>query len=228
MQKSSKTRLEENRNKVINNITDELSQDLLPKSENSLGIEFSDKEKIHAKDEKKTNQDSYDEVHGRLYKMTHENTIPWRNYIIYGLLLTMLTCAFTFSRYASQLTSTDSVTVAGFKYSIVGESGTDVTVTESVLSKTLNAISFGETESEAKTYTFTVDNKSDVTILVTPSCTGELNGFTITFDKSSTNPLEVAMGMNGTITMTVTPPASGTDTVTAENVELKFDVVQKD
>ena len=78
-----------------------------------LDINFSDASKI-GDEEQKSNQEAYEESRGKLYDMTHKNTIPWRNYIVYIVIISLLTTAFTFSKYMSGANGSGSAAVAKF------------------------------------------------------------------------------------------------------------------
>lgn len=226
--------------KVKNN--EDLSKYIPSDYESPLGIEYSKKEtKV-----KKSNQDSYDEVHGSLYKMAHNNTIPWRNYLIYGILLTLLTCAFTFSKYASQLTSQEAkATVAGFGYTIQCEPGEgfydDIKITdENTLDSSQEELDFSD--EDVRVYKLKIHNSSDVTVTVTPSYTlggnkPDTGDFDVSFyDNANTSSKEmgenayitIPVGQSKYIYMKIDSSSIKKKGTHERTLNLKFDVVQVD
>ena len=92
---------------------------------NKLDISFKDAGRTDDNKDYESNQDAYEKNHGKLYEMTHSNTIPWKNYVVYIVLLSLLTCVFTFSKYMSNAGGVSTVAVA--KFNVVTEGSLDDT-----------------------------------------------------------------------------------------------------
>ena len=162
-----KKSIEDNKKELIDEITEIVEREDSP-SEDSLGISFA-KDGINKPAMKvESNQDSYNETHGKVYKMTHENTIPWRNYLIYGIILTMLSCCVCFAKYISFFSTNTSATVASFSYKINGQYGNQVIIQNSDWKDGVsNTVSFDA--SDDALFVFDVVNESDVAVKVTPA-----------------------------------------------------------
>ena len=162
-----KKSIEDNKKELIDEITEIVEREDSP-SEDSLGISFA-KDGINKPAMKvESNQDSYDATHGSLYKMTHENTIPWRNYLIYGIILTMLSCCICFAKYINAFSGANQARVANFSYSISGSDSTDVIISGSKWNDGKdNTYSFDDID-EAY-FTFDIENKSEVPVKVIPT-----------------------------------------------------------
>lgn len=138
-----------------------------------LDISFSDASKIGDK-KSGSNQEAYEKAHGKLYDMTHKNTIPWRNYVVYIVLLTMLTCCFTYSKYVSGATgSSSNAVVASFKVETVADSDLEVEVSNNINNGTIKFD--GIFDISEKTYAITAKNYSEVGVWLTWSCTSNNN-----------------------------------------------------
>ncbi len=122
-----------------------------------------------------SNQEAYEESHGKIYEMTHNNTVPWRNWAFYMILVSMLTVCFTFAKYASFASSdAETAAVASFNVSVTGSASSDAIVTASVNNSTgstpgdINIIFTKDSpKGTTRTITFTVENKSDVVAKIT-------------------------------------------------------------
>ena len=128
-----------------------------------VNINFSDASKI-GEDVEKTNQQAYEESHGKLYDMTHKNTVPWRNWIFYIALISMLTCCFTFSKYVSSSSGSSSAVIARFEV----DCEHDITATVEMDGNTYPKMDFAGGifttsggSGASKTATFTAKNSSD-------------------------------------------------------------------
>lgn len=127
-----------------------------------------------------SNQEAYEESHGKLYDMTHNNTVPWRNWAFYLILLSMLTVCFTFAKYASFASGDAQAAVASFnvsinatkqiaddtKITITNPDGKDITDTSNSNDIEIIMGETGDNDSE-KTVRFTVTNSSDVSVIIT-------------------------------------------------------------
>ena len=145
---------------------------------NKLNISFENADRTDDNKEYKSNQEAYEKNHGKLYDMTHGNTIPWKNYVVYFVLLSLLTTVFTFSKYVSGANMSGDAVVAKFGFTISGKEleKNDVEIFEG------DEDHWNETDYELadkhhvfeiedkKVFKFTINNYSDVSIDVTPSC----------------------------------------------------------
>lgn len=206
-----------------------------------VNINFSDASKI-GEDIEKTNQQAYEESHGKLYDMTHKNTIPWRNWIFYIALISMLTCCFTFSKYVSSSSGSSSAVIARFEV----DCAHNITATITMDNKTYPKMDFAGGifatsggNGNSKTATFTAKNSSDVDVYLTweisgaPSVTANLSRATIGSKDASAEKLYLpAATTEGgriipstrEITLTVTPNSSGNGKEKL-NISFKFDQV---
>jgi len=121
-----------------------------------------------------SNQEAYEESHGKIYEMTHNNTVPWRNWAFYLILLSMLTVCFTFAKYASFASGDAQAAVAKFDVVVTGSASSDTIVTASVNNPTDSTpgdidiiFTKDSPKGTTKTITFTVKNDSDVTTKIT-------------------------------------------------------------
>lgn len=150
---------------------------------NKLDINFKDAGRTDDNKDYESNQDAYEENHGKLYEMTHKNTIPWKNYVVYFVLLSLLTTVFTFSKYMSGANVSGEAVVAKFKYTISGKSNLNVVIEPNA---DYDANKF-DLDSDETAFVFDVKNESDVTVKVTPSCraaTGDNKGYLFSFNES--------------------------------------------
>ena len=147
---------------------------------NKLNISFENTDRTDDNKEYKSNQEAYEKNHGKLYDMTHKNTIPWKNYVVYFVLLSLLTTVFTFSKYMSGGNFSGEAIIAKFDYVISGNelSKSDVKIIENNIQKIKDETYEVE---DAKVFEFTVKNTSDVTIDVKPTCTS-ITGSNLKFD----------------------------------------------
>lgn len=161
--------------------------DVPPRSK--LDISFKDAGRTDDNKDYKSNQDAYEENHGKLYDMTHKNTIPWRNYVVYFVLLSLLTTVFTFSKYMSGANLSGDAIVAKFDYVISGNEldKSDVLINNNIWQP--NTQTEFEIEDDYKVFEFTVQNKSDVTIDVMPECASTTEGskFEFSFKNKGTD-----------------------------------------
>ena len=156
---------------------------------NKLDISFKDAGRTDDNKDYESNQDAYEKNHGKLYDMTHKNTIPWRNYVVYLVLLSMLTCVFTFSKYMSGSNGNSTATIARFNVVISGElNKKDFTVNPSSPSITTDALVFEEGVGSV-TFDIVVSSTSEVPVNVTVS--QDEVAYKGTFDKSTAR-LEMA------------------------------------
>ena len=140
---------------------------------NKLNISFENAGRIDDNKEYKSNQEAYEKNHGKLYDMTHKNTIPWRNYVVYIVLLSLLTCVFTFSKYMSSASGTSNAVVASFNV----ECAHNITATVKMEdNNTYPLINFDAVyDLVEKKYTFIAKNKSDVAVYLTWEISGADN-----------------------------------------------------
>ena len=122
-----------------------------------------------------SNQEAYEESHGKIYEMTHNNTVPWRNWAFYLILVSMLTVCFTFAKYASFASGDAQAAVAKFDIVVTGSASqeTEVTVkdfvnpTDSSDGNITNIFKENTAAGATETITFEVANNSDVTTKIT-------------------------------------------------------------
>ncbi len=224
---------------------------------NKLDISFKDTGRTDDNKDYESNQDAYEENHGKLYDMTHKNTVPWKNYIVYFVLLSLLTTVFTFSKYMSGANLSGDAVVAKFGFTISGKElgKNDVKIFEGN-EDNWNADDYELKDGhhvfeieDKKVFKFTVNNYSDVTIDVIPSCASEKEDSKYSFsffqdDKTTTSLLEYEQGSQaGKPYMRIAPvtdsennykdiyllvDSTAVDTDTAENLVLDFYVEQVD
>jgi len=194
----------------------------------ALDIKFTDTSKI-GDTKSKTNQEAYEKAHGKLYDMTHKNTVPWKNWVVYIVLISMLSCCFTYSKYMSNGNGVSSVTVAKFSYKI-SANVSGVTIDANNNMPSTPTITFDN--DDVQSFDFTVNNYSDVAVNVYPAAenTGK---FSVSFKNksnsatlSSSQPMQLASGASGVITMYINP--SGADNKSSSSMSLKFKVDQVD
>ncbi len=143
----------------------------------NLNISFADADKL-GDEVTLSNQEAYEESHGKIYEMTHNNTVPWRNWAFYMILVSMLTVCFTFAKYASFASGDAQAAVASFNVSVnatkqIAEdtnitistpAGKDITDTSN---NTDIRIVMGDDNDSEKTVRFTISSSSDVAVKVT-------------------------------------------------------------
>lgn len=135
---------------------------------NKLNISFENAGRIDDNKEYKSNQEAYEKNHGKLYDMTHKNTIPWRNYVVYIVLLSMLTCVFTFSKYMSGTTGSGTAAVAKFEVITKGGLTTD-NISVDANSSTPNINLDFEKNDTSKAFYIKVTSNSEVDVNITVS-----------------------------------------------------------
>lgn len=158
-----------------------------------------------------SNQEAYEESHGKIYEMTHNNTVPWRNWAFYLILLSMLTVCFTFAKYASFASGDAQTAVASFNVSVIGSAASTATIGVDPTSITDPgdgtgniSVTFAADSPEAATatITFNVTNNSDVTVKVlNPNWSSPNNYHSVSFSGCGNN---IAAHGQGTFTMTIT------------------------
>ncbi len=98
-------------------------------------------------------------------KKKSKNTIPWRNYLVYLMIITSLSCCVTFSKYITTASGGGSGTVAKFDVGLYRLNSYNGTVNTTYGD---SAIDYGKatfkTTSQNYTYFFRVVNNSDVTV----------------------------------------------------------------
>lgn len=226
------------RNTNIESLTDEYidsavkvhvkASDVPPRE--NLNISFADADKL-GDEVTLSNQEAYEESHGKLYDMTHNNTVPWRNWAFYIILLSMLTVCFTFAKYASFASGDAQAAVAKFDIAVAGDAAgaTNVTIVDPVgnNSGTVN-ITFNEDNDGPQTITFRVTNNSDVTTHITSvecKLTSDSGNHTVTPTYDTGNIPSVDNVNNyKDFTLTITKSdtsatASGTLTIKVEQVD---------
>ncbi len=94
-----------------------------------------------------------------------KNTIPWRNYLVYLMIITSLSCCVTFSKYITTASGGDAGTIAKFDVGLYLLNSYNGTVNTAYGD---SAIDYGKatfkTTSQNYTYYFRVVNNSDVTV----------------------------------------------------------------
>ncbi len=157
-----------------------------------------------------------------------KNTIPWRNYLVYLMIITSLSCCVTFSKYITEVSGGGSGTVASFNvsaYLVDGSNNKTYTFSESSNSFPLEF----RTANELQTYYLLVENKSDVTVDAIFNITNaENHKFEIaTTDGTAVingNTVEIGAGKSKTIELfffgaTKTVTDNATLTITVEQVD---------
>lgn len=141
-----------------------------------LDISFKDTPRLDDDKDYKSNQEAYEKNHGKLYEMTHNNTIPWKNYVVYFVLLSLLTTVFTFSRYMSFGNFSEEAKIASFAYTINATKmkRSDVAAIKIIESndwKSGVSNKFVLDGVDLEIFEFSIINNGEVTIDVTPSKT---------------------------------------------------------
>ena len=207
---------------------------------NKLNISFENADRTDDNKEYKSNQEAYEKNHGKLYDMTHKNTIPWKNYVVYIVLLSLLTCVFTFSKYMSGTTGSSDAVVASFKVDVVGDSACNITASSPTIKLAGGYLGAGSSQE----IVFTAQNSSDVAVYLTWSCDNSsnctINSFTRVDGKIDEDPSDSKLYIKpatcdagGTIIpstrkvkLKLTTPESGEDA--AGNLKLSFVFEQVD
>lgn len=105
-----------------------------------------------------------------------KNTIPWRNYLVYLMIITSLSCCVTFSKYITEVSGGGSGTVAKFdvQLNLMNQNGT---VAQAYTNTTVDYSSGGtvvrhffKSKGESGSEWLQVVNNSDVTVKVTFNC----------------------------------------------------------
>jgi len=153
-----------------------------------------------------SNQEAYEESHGKIYEMTHNNTVPWRNWAFYLILVSMLTVCFTFAKYASFASGDAQAAVAKFDVQVVGSSAADnVTIGTAQSYDGDISVVFGESgdNDATKAVTFTVTNNSDVTIKIANVVWADKNAPTHTTRFIYNSSANIAPNNTGTVTLEI-------------------------
>ena len=148
---------------------------------NKLNISFENADRTDDNKEYKSNQEAYEKNHGKLYDMTHNNTIPWKNYVVYLVLLSLLTTVFTFSKYLSGANGNTSASIA--KFNVVTSYNLDDKDFEVTPTETAKDLIFLEDEAGPKSIPITVTSDSEVSVKVTVKQT---NSAFATFNETKT------------------------------------------
>ena len=190
---------------------------------NKLDISFKDAGRTDDNKDYESNQDAYEKNHGKLYEMTHNNTIPWKNYVVYLVLLSLLTTVFTFSKYMSGANSSSSASIAKFNvvtsYNLDDE---DFEVTSTGMTKDLI---FLEDEAGPKSIPITVTSDSEVSVKITVKQTN--TAFTA-FNETKTIAYN-ATNKTATFNYSLAKPSTSGKSLTSDKLyydcgQLKFDV----
>ena len=175
---------------------------------NKLNISFENAGRIDDNKEYKSNQEAYEKNHGKLYDMTHKNTIPWKNYVVYLVLLSLLTTVFTFSKYMSGINANSAAAVAKFNVQTSGAINSDNFTIVPVTDDKANAsIYFNENDTSGQTIKIKVLSYSEVPVKVTISQTN--TNFTGSFN-NTTFDLGISNGTvatEGTVTYAMDVPS---------------------
>lgn len=101
-----------------------------------------------------------------------KNAIPWRNYLVYLLIITSLSCCVTFSKYISEVKPSGVAHAADFSISVINKDETNfwnnyggLDATAYVTANTMKSYEFDPTM-EAQAYTITIQNNSHVPVQV--------------------------------------------------------------
>ena len=173
---------------------------------NKLDISFKDAGRTDDNKDYESNQDAYEKNHGKLYDMTHKNTIPWRNYVVYLVLLSLLTTVFTFSKYMSGANANSTSAVA--KFNVV--TSKSLNNSDFVAESTTREIVFEDGETTKDVY-IKVTSNSEVSVKATITNTNYRGSFYV--NDESVNVAEIEKGDNKTCTfkfVMVNPGATGT------------------
>lgn len=115
-----------------------------------------------------------------------KNTIPWRNYLVYLMIITSLSCCVTFSKYITEVNGSGIGTVAGFDFQ------TDIPG----MKVGTNEVGFGGLMSgeEDVVYTVTVQNNSGVSVKAKATLTGDTTHARIELSPTGTDNLKEVEG----------------------------------
>ncbi|MBQ0015203.1 MAG: hypothetical protein KBS82_07800 [Oscillospiraceae bacterium] len=198
---------------------------------NKLDISFKDAGRTDDNKDYDSNQDAYEKNHGKLYDMTHNNTIPWKNYVVYLVLLSLLTTVFTFSKYLSGASGSSNVAVAKFDPQIVCVgAGTDVTgVTISSDGLTSTALFASPQDISSKEIIYKITNNSEVVVSANVTLSGTLSG--ATWSANPTTIDTIAIGESRDFSITIKPNVTNNlilDEITSQNLKVVVTVNQKD
>lgn len=152
----------------------------------ALDIKFTDTSKI-GDTKSKTNQEAYEKAHGKLYDMTHKNTVPWKNWVVYIVLISMLSCCFTFSKYMSEASGFSSATVAKFNVETRGGNTSQLANDINIETDGVNNCSslIFDTDDSKKTFFIKVTSDSDVAVNVSIERTDTVSAFTGSFNNNT-------------------------------------------
>ncbi|GEM_PF-5324937 len=148
-------------------------------------------------------------------KKNTKNTIPYRSYLILFIIITSLSACFTFSKYISYFNVDESfANVAKFDVTIDAPLGLSVNggkgkvSFDGYLNENFGGIPY-------KIYKYKVTNKSDITVRIKASATGNVN-HEITLLESN---YVIAPNETKTVELKISPAASN---LTDDNVVVKF------
>lgn len=123
-------------------------------------FDFNKKRRAELEDRVVHLEDVYDQE-----KKKSKNTIPWRNYLVYLMIITSLSCCVTFSKYIATASGDGSGTVAKFDVDLFLLNSYNGTVNTTYGDA---AIDYGTTTfksgGDKQVYYFRVVNNSDVTV----------------------------------------------------------------
>ena len=126
-------------------------------------FDFNKKRRAELEDRVVHLEDVYDQE-----KKKSKNTIPWRNYLVYLMIITSLSCCVTFSKYIATANGGSQGTIAKFdvKLGVTADNGSFVDIESAKTSR----FDFGEVVldpiTNCKMYPLTIENGSEVTIKV--------------------------------------------------------------
>lgn len=157
----------------------------------------------------------------RAHKMKKQNSIPWRNYMAYFVIITALSACVTFSKYISTVDSDNEAIVAKFEVEIVADG--DLTVNsgegEIAFDGYLHTDYLAEDE-RSREYDFTVTNRSEVTIDLLTSVMGNTNHSVQVTPETAV----LAPGATTEVVLTASP-ATG---AASDHITVTFSSIQKD
>lgn len=199
---------------------------------NKLNISFENADRTDDNKDYESNQEAYEKNHGKLYDMTHNNTIPWKNYVVYLVLLSLLTTVFTFSKYMSGANgSSNNAVAAKFDPQIVcvgvASGVTGVTITSDGL--TSNALFASPQDTNSKVINYQITNNSEVVVSANVTLSGTLSG--ATWSANPTTIDTIAIGESRDFSITIKPNVTNNlilDEITSQNLKVVVTVNQKD
>lgn len=124
-------------------------------------FDFNKKRRAELEDQVVHLEDVYEQE-----KKKTRNTIPWRNYLVYLVIITSLSCCVTFSKYITEVSGGSSGTIAkfGVEVQIADDSGVYTNIESAKTARfSFPAIDLDPVNS-VKSYPIKVKNTSDVTV----------------------------------------------------------------